>query len=67
MFERLEERARAIAERRRAERLVELADRAEEAEVPGVAVEPDRAGLALIGRGLRRRMLVDPLLRWMFR
>ena len=63
MFEQLQERARragaALADKRRRDVAAQLT-----AERPqGVEIRSDGDGVALSGRGLRRRMALDPLLR----
>jgi len=58
----LEERAARIAKARR-ERVVARLASALEA-VPGLRAEIVAAGVVLIGRGLARRALTDPRLRW---
>ena len=65
MFERLEARAARAAEARAAARRERIAARMAE-QAPrdvSVAVEGDRVAVA--GRGLMRRMLLDPALRWL--
>lgn len=63
MMKRLQERAQEVARRKqrlRVERLVA----ALEAKVSGVAVEATNSGVILSGRGLVRRWLSDPALRF---
>lgn len=61
MFERIEERARQRAEQRAALRREEIAARA--AAVPGLRAEAVADGVLLSGRGLRRRLALEPALR----
>jgi hypothetical protein len=59
----LEVRGAAIAAEARQRAIVALAERVA-AEVPDVAVEPREEGVALSGRGLARRLIDEPVLRW---
>jgi hypothetical protein len=65
MFERLmlhgAALARKAAEARRSALAAELSDEAPE----GVTVSEDESGVALSGRGLERRVALDPELRWL--
>jgi hypothetical protein len=63
MFERLMARGVRRAEAQRARRIAELAKRVADDVPPGVTVETGSEGVALVGRGLRRRMLGDVRLR----
>lgn len=63
MRARLEARGVAIAAEARQRAIVALAERVA-AEVPGVAVEPQEDGVVLSGRGLARRLIDEPVLRW---
>jgi predicted transcriptional regulator len=64
MFEDLTARVGALAETQRRRLRTRVAE-ALRAEVPrGVGVEEVEAGVALTGRGLIRRSIVDPALRW---
>ncbi|MEA3061856.1 MAG: hypothetical protein QOJ94_1637 [Sphingomonadales bacterium] len=65
MLEALETRAAALAERRARRVRAALADALREDLPSGVRVEERPDGVALVGRGLLRRWLVDPALRWM--
>ena len=65
MFERMVERASRLAERRARERGVSLADRVRDVLPRGVRVEAQPEGLRFSGRGLRRRFLLEPALRWL--
>lgn len=61
MFERFEARVRAVAQARVRRRVEALGT----AELPaGVRLEADGDRLVLSGRGLRRRMVADAMLRW---
>ena len=62
-MERIEARARAIAAEARDAAVARLVDRAGAA-LPGVEVMREGAGVTLTGRGLGRRMLDEPALRW---
>lgn len=65
MFERLMDRARTRAEQRARERVLKLAEEMR-AELPrGIDAEAGSEGVRLIGRGLRRRFVLEPALRWM--
>jgi hypothetical protein len=63
MFERLQARARRSAEALAARRRTLIMERLA-ADLPqGIAVEQDSDGARLSGRGLRRRLALDPALR----
>jgi hypothetical protein len=59
----LEARGAAIAAEARQRAIAALAERIE-AELPGVAVAPREEGVVLSGRGLARRLIDEPVLRW---
>ena len=64
-FETLMDRMTAKAERRTTQRTHEMAAKME-AELPlGISAQPTDEGVRLIGRGLRRRFVLEPALRWM--
>ena len=63
MFERLTERARRAAERRAKTRADALARELEERLPPGIACPRGAEGVALVGRGLKRRFALDARLR----
>ena len=65
MLERLEARARRYAEAGARARSAQLAERMREALPPGITVEAGEDGVAIAGRGLARRWLIEPALRWM--
>lgn len=60
----LETRARAIGERAACDTAARLADAVREA-VPRVSVEAEAGRVVISGRGLVRRWLRDPALRWL--
>lgn len=64
MLERLNTRAEAIGRRAADDAAARLGERVGEA-VPGVAVAVDGARVTLSARGLWRRWLADPGLRWL--
>ena len=64
MMERLEARGRDGGERAAAVAAERLAVAARAA-LPGVAVEVAPEGVTISGRGLARRVLRDPALRWL--
>jgi hypothetical protein len=64
MFEGLTARAAALAEARRRLLRARLAAALREEAPPGVSVEEVEAGVRLAGRGLVRRSITDPALRW---
>lgn len=66
MFERLIERCGALAERAARRRRAELAERIGGEAPADVRVEPEEEGVALTGRGLLRRLALDPALRWLW-
>ncbi|HEY0013907.1 MAG TPA: hypothetical protein VGB79_13780 [Allosphingosinicella sp.] len=63
MFERLQERARRSAEARAGRRRAQVAQRLAEELPGGAAVTENEDGVTLSGRGLRRRLALDPALR----
>jgi hypothetical protein len=65
MFEGLEPRARRAAERRAKARAAELAQQMGELLPRGISAEAVDGGVAVSGRGIRRRWLLEPALRWM--
>ncbi|HVI99072.1 MAG TPA: hypothetical protein VM657_08410 [Sphingomonas sp.] len=62
-MERLEEAGAALAEKAATSTRERIAARVD-VEVPGVAVRVDMDGIVLTGRGLRARLLSEPVLRW---
>lgn len=58
-------RAAQAARRRTSERARQIAAEAETTLPRGVAVERVESGVRFAGRGLRRRFLTDPALRWL--
>ncbi|HYE29002.1 MAG TPA: hypothetical protein VEA61_12335 [Allosphingosinicella sp.] len=64
MFERLMRHAAARAERAAERRRDSIEQALRESAPAGVRVERDGDALALSGRGLRRRLALDPALRW---
>jgi hypothetical protein len=64
MFEDLETRAAGIAARRAAARRERLAASLEETVARGVRVTEVSEGIVLSGRGLARRLALDPQFRW---
>jgi hypothetical protein len=65
MLEGLEARSEALAERRVREARSALAAALKEKAPSGVRIEVRPEGVALAGRGLVRRRLIDPALRWL--
>jgi len=65
MFEGLMARAERAARRRAQEASAELAARIESEAPSGVAVAADEDGVRLTGRGLGRRIALEPALRWL--
>lgn len=65
MFEELSRRAERKARRRAMARTVELARRMREAMAKDIDVEVVESGVRIAGRGLLRRFLLDPTLRWL--
>jgi len=63
MFERLQEKARHLADARAARRRRQLAERLAEDLPSGIAVGSSGESVTLSGRGLKRRMALDPSLR----
>jgi hypothetical protein len=65
MFEKLARRVQAQAESKAKERTLELTERVR-AELPrGIKAEATPEGIRLSGRGLKRRFVLDPALRWL--
>ncbi|MBV9930398.1 MAG: hypothetical protein JO013_05590 [Alphaproteobacteria bacterium] len=64
MFEELTARGAGYGEARRRALRARLAAALREAAPHGVAIEEVEAGVRLSGRGLRRRSITDPALRW---
>ena len=64
MLEQLNARVEAIGRRAADNAAARLGERVREA-VPGVSVSVDRSSVTLSGRGLWRRWLADPGLRWL--
>jgi hypothetical protein len=64
MMERLEARAEKIGAQASARAAARLGEAARVA-LPGVRVEVEPGRVVLSGRGLERRRLVDPALRWL--
>lgn len=64
MMEGLEARARIAGEQAVTRATARLAEAARDA-LPGVSVEADFGRVVISGRGLARRMLRDPALRWL--
>lgn len=67
MFEALIARVRRVAERRAREKARLLAEALKAALPRDIHVEADEAGARLSGRALRRRLALDPALRWAMR
>jgi len=65
MFERLRERGERQAGRRAAARREELAARLQAGAPRGVEIGVEGEDVVLSGRGLGRRLLIDPALRWL--
>ncbi len=64
MLEQLNARAEAAGRSAAGKAATRLAERVRDA-VPGVAVSIDGSAVTLAGRGLWRRWLADPALRWL--
>jgi len=64
MFERLFQSAHRTAERRARARSAALAARIADDVPEDVTVEPVAGGVLVSGRGLRRRAVLEPALRW---
>ena len=64
MFETLMAQAVTRADERAAERAARIAARLEEALPDDVRARADADGVRLTGRGLKRRLALDPALRW---
>jgi hypothetical protein len=64
MLEGIEARAEALAARRVERSRSALAAALKEDAPLGVRIEERPDGVALVGRGLTRRRLIDPALRW---
>jgi len=65
MFERLMIHGAALARKAADERRAALARAFQEEAPEGVEVSSDEAGVALEGRGLGRRLALEPGLRWL--
>ena len=65
MLERLAERGRAACEERAQARADAVAQALAEAAPAGIRVERVAEGVALSGRGLRRRFALDAGIRWL--
>jgi hypothetical protein len=65
MFERAARRAAALAARRAEARADDLAARMQDEIPAGIAAERTRDGVRLSGRDLRRRLALEPGLRWL--
>jgi hypothetical protein len=65
MLEGVEARLLRIAEHRAARRRRVVADRLRAELPPGLAIEESGEGVALKGRGLGRRLVLEPALRWL--
>jgi hypothetical protein len=65
MFERLTRRAARAAEQRAEARADELAARMQTGLPPGIGAARIAEGVRLSGRGLRRRLAIEPGLRWL--
>ncbi len=63
MFERLKQRAHRAAQARAEARRRGIAERLRQDLPAGIAVDIRGEGVALSGRGLRRRFILDPALR----
>jgi hypothetical protein len=63
MFERMTERAHRVAQARAERRRRGIAERLRDDLPAGIAVEGRGESVALSGRGLRRRFILDPALR----
>lgn len=64
MLEQLIARGEAAGRRAADDATVRLAERVRDT-VPGVSITVEGAGVTLSGRGLWRRWLADPALRWL--
>ena len=65
MLEKAIERARLRGAEQARLQARRLAEAAADAAPAGVAVEDSEEGFALAGRGLRRRLALEPALRWL--
>jgi hypothetical protein len=65
LFERTMHRAATLAARRAEARADELAGRMQDELPAGIAAERTAEGVRLSGRDLRRRLALDPGLRWL--
>lgn len=65
MFEALSARARRLSEKRAQQTVRRIAAAAAQEAPPGVRVEGVAEGVTLSGKGLGRRMLQEPALRWL--
>ena len=63
MFDRLQEKARRLAEARAERRRRQVAERLAEDLPRGIAVGSSGESVTLSGRGLKRRIALDPALR----
>ena len=67
MFERMRDRVRGAAEAKARVLAAELAERAGELLPAGIRASAELGGVRLTGRGLRRRMALEPALRSLWR
>jgi hypothetical protein len=65
MFERLAAYGAALAEKAVRRRLADLAEALRDEAPAGVRVEEEDEAIVLAGRGLARRLALDPALRWL--
>jgi hypothetical protein len=65
MFERLAAHGAALAEKAARRRLADLAEALRDEAPAGVRVEREDEAIVLTGRGLARRLALDPALRWL--
>ena len=65
MLERAIERARLRGAERARRQARRLAEAAAEAAPPGVSASATEGGFCLSGRGLKRRLAIEPALRWL--
>jgi hypothetical protein len=65
MFERLTARGAELAQRAARRRRSVLAEALREEAPAGVRIEEEAQGVALSGRGLGRRLALEPALRWL--
>lgn len=64
MFETLTRKVEALAARRAAARRLEVAEQLRAALPRSVSADVETNGISLAGRGLKRRFVLDPALRW---